>query len=195
MTDLAVTFYFLPPINGTRIGIVGGGGGKGSLSADECEEAGFDVIPLPREVREEIGSKMPQISDWIGNPADGSIGDVMVFDSGDIAQIMAKNSNFDLLLVSIPEGAPMGKEQVVSFLRSQVDGYIKVSVDMGKPVVAVIREKSLGIENYNDWRWKLIAELRTKLIAANVPVYSTAHRAAKAVKRMIDYNRSNSHSG
>ncbi|UCD85254.1 MAG: CoA-binding protein, partial [Deltaproteobacteria bacterium] len=36
--DLAVSFCFLPPFSGRRVGIVGGGGGKSVLSADEWEK-------------------------------------------------------------------------------------------------------------------------------------------------------------
>ncbi len=190
MTDLAVSFYFLPPIRGLRVGIVGGGGGRSVLSADEFEEAGFDVIPLPAETREEIKSKAPQIWDWIGNPADGSIGDVISFGAGDLAQVMAKSPDFDLLSANITEGAPMGREQWIWFLKSEVEGYIKVSVNMGKPLIVVIGEKSLGIEDCDNWRWKLIAELRTQLIAANIPTYPTAGRAARAVKKLVNHYRS-----
>ena len=38
MADLAVSFYFLPPIRGLRVGVAGTGGGPSVLAADQCEE-------------------------------------------------------------------------------------------------------------------------------------------------------------
>jgi len=68
MADLALSFYFLSPILGPRVGVAGGGGGASVLAADQCEEAGLDVIPLPLEIREELRSMGAPIWDWIGNP-------------------------------------------------------------------------------------------------------------------------------
>jgi len=50
LIDVAAAFYFLPPANGTHVGVAGGGGGGSVLAADLCEEAGLEVIPLPVEI-------------------------------------------------------------------------------------------------------------------------------------------------
>ncbi len=187
MTDLAASFYFLPPITGLRVGISGGGGGKNVLSADECEEAGLDVIPLPLEIREEVRSKAPPIWDWIGNPADVSIMQGVNFGASDMLQMMATNQNFDLLIANITEDRPASKQEMTWRLKGEVEGYIKVKKENSKPLLVVVGEKSLGIEDYSNWRWKLIGELRAQLIAANIPVYPSVGRAARAIKKSIDY--------
>ncbi len=188
MADLAVSFYFLPPITGLRVGIAaGGGGGSTVLSADECEEAGLDVIPLPPEIRDEVKSKAPAIWDWIGNPIDVSIMQGVAFSISDMLQVMARNQNFDLLIAVITEGNPARKQELIRRFKSDVDGYIKIRRENLKPLLAVVGEKSLGIDNHSHWRWRLIRELRTQLIAADIPIYPTVGRAARAVRKFIDY--------
>ena len=189
MADLAVSFHFLPPIRGTRAGIAGIGGGPSVLAADQCEEAGLEVIPLPAEVREELKSKGIPIWDWIGNPVDASIlgGFITTID---MLQMMANNQNFDLLVSIINEDAPFSKEGMTSRLRADVRGYIKVKKGTSIPLLGVVGEKGPGIKNHNHWRWRMLSEARTKLIAANIPVYPTIGRAARAAGKLIDYYRS-----
>jgi len=187
MADLAVSFYFLPPIRGPRVGIVGGGGGPSVLAADQCEEAGLDVVPLPPEIRRELKSKGNPIWDWIGNPSDSSIVGDAGFSVGDMLTMMDRNQNFDLLIGIIGEGSPGKKEVINSKRRDDVKSYIKAKKDISKPLLVMVEEKSLNIENHNYWRWRVMSEARTKLIAANIPIYPTMARAAKAVGKLVGY--------
>ena len=186
MTDLAVSFYFLPPILGTRVGIAGGGGGISVLAADECEEAGLEAIPLPTEIREELKSRGIPIWDWIGNPTDISITGGVITPI-DMLRMMARNQNFDLLIAIINEDAPSRKEDMILRRRSEVKGYIKLKKESSKPLLVVAGENSAGIKNLNHWRQKEMSRARTKLIAANIPFYPTIGRAARAARKLVDY--------
>ncbi|MFC1976766.1 CoA-binding protein [Chloroflexota bacterium] len=187
MTDLAVSFYFLPPIQGPRVGVVGGGGGPSVLSADQCEEAGLDVIPLPTEIREELKSKGISVWDWVGNPTDSSIAGDAALSAADMLRVMNRNQNFDIFIAIIGEGSPGGKETIISRRRSDVKSLIKVKKEMSKPLLVMVEEKTVGINNYNHWRWKVMNEARTKFIAANIPVYPTMPRAASAARKVLEY--------
>jgi len=187
LADLAVSFYFLPPIEGPRVGMSGGGGGHSVLAADECEEAGLDVIPLPAEIREELRSKGSPIWDWVGNPIDTSILGGFGLTGTDMLQMMARNQNFDLLIAIINEHTPAGKEGIIRGSRIEVKGIIKVKKESSKPLLVVAGEKSPGIENHNYWRWRDLSKVRTKLLAANIPVYPTTGRAARAARTLMDY--------
>jgi acyl-CoA synthetase (NDP forming) len=185
MADLAVSFHFLPPIQGPRVGVVGGGGGPSVLSADQCEEAGLDVIPLPTEIREELKSKGISIWDWVGNPTDSSIGGDGAFSGGDMLRMMDRN--FDLLIGIMGEGSPGRKEAIILRRRDDVKSYIKVKKEISKALLVMVEEKSLGIKSHNNWRWRAMSEARTKLIAANIPVYPTMPRAASAARKLVEY--------
>jgi len=184
LIDLALSFYFLPPIRGRRVGVAGGAGGPSVFAADQCEEAGLDVVPLPTEIRSELKSKGIPIWDWIGNPADMSIAGGADFTPGDMLQMMARNQNFDLLIAII--GTPrVGGQQVVT-----VDTHFaryKLKEISQKPLLAVVMDKSLGIDDYEDPMCKLLCEIRTELITANIPFYPTMGRAARAARKLIDY--------
>jgi len=190
MADLAVSFCFLPPIKGRRTGVAGGSGGASVLAADQCEETGLDIIPLPTEIREELKSKDMPIWDWIGNPADISIttGDDR-FTPALMLQMMARNQNFDLLIAIMGTGITRRPGQKEMPVDEYLEQYKLISTL--KPLLAVVgeshrgAESNLGIEDYDEW--KLMCEVITKLIAANIPVYPSIARAAKAARKMIGY--------
>jgi acetyltransferase len=187
MTDLAVSFHFLPPIEGLRVGILGAGGGTSVLSADQCEEAGLDVILVPAEIREELRSKGISTWDWVGNPIDVSI----MGDSGltgpDMLQMMAENQNFDFIIGTLNEDAPATKEALKLRHREEIKGFIEGKQRTSKAFLVVVGEKSPGIKDHNDWRWRALSEARTKLLAAGIPVYPTIGRAASAARKLAEY--------
>jgi len=109
LVDVAVTFHFLPRINGRRVGVLAGAGGATVLAADQCEEYGLDVIDLPQDIREDLKNRGVRIWDWIGNPADFSInmgGDD--FSPQLLLSMMAKHPDFDLIIANIGGGPGMG---------------------------------------------------------------------------------------
>ncbi len=193
MIDLAVSFYFLPPLTGTRVGIVGGGGGKSVLSADEWEEAGFDVAPLPREIEEEVRRIMPELWwGWIRNPVDISIlpEEARMADfSGNILRMMAQSEHFDLVVANITVGAPFSKTLLAAHVKREVEGIIEVAKAGKKPIAVVLNTGTLGLEDFDDPRWRCLAEGMPKLVAARIPVYSSASQAASAIIRLVNYYR------
>ncbi|MFC1847406.1 acetate--CoA ligase family protein [Chloroflexota bacterium] len=189
MADLAASFRFLPPIRGARVGIVGGGGGPSVLAADECEEAGLEVIPLPAEIREELKSMGAPIWDWIGNPADMAMLAGFQFSRSDMLQMMARSQSFDILIANIITLPFSRKEARISMLMNEVKGYIKVKQESSKPLLAVMADGSVSIDDYDELSWKAICEARAKLIAADIPIYPTIERAARAASKLVDYYR------
>ncbi|MBI3931244.1 MAG: CoA-binding protein [Chloroflexi bacterium] len=187
MADLAVSFNFLPPIGGLRVAILGAGGGTSVLSADQCEEAGLDVVPLPADIREELKTKGVPVWDWVGNPIDVSILGDSGFTGIDMLQMMARNENFDLLIATVNEDAPATKEAIIPGRRKEVRSFIKVKQGTSKPFLVIVGEKSPGIKNHNNWRWRVLSEARTRLIAASIPVYPTIERAANSARKLRDY--------
>ena len=188
VADLAVSFHFLPPIRGRRVGIAGGGGGGHAvITADQCEEAGLDVIPLPTEMREELKSKGLAVWDWIGNPADMSIRGKTDFNSVNMLRMMARNQNFDFLIVSIVLTGLISEEKTALKFIGDLKGYMEVKKESSKPLLAVVPDMSLSMDDHDKWKWKLLCEVRTKLMATNIPWYPTIERTDRAVRKLIDY--------
>ena len=60
-----------------------------------------------------------------------------------------------------------------------------------KPLLAVLGESSLGAESnlgIKDYEeWQTMCEVTEELIAANIPVYPSIGRAARAARKLVDY--------
>ncbi|MFC2043874.1 CoA-binding protein [Chloroflexota bacterium] len=190
MIDLAVSFYFLPPRMGTRVGIAGGGGGRAVLSADEWEEAGFNVTPLPKEIEEEIRKTLPEMWwGWVRNPVDFSIfpGDLAAEFRDTVLRMMTESEHFDLIVSNISIGGPTPPTQLASSVRRQVEGIIKLAATGKKPLAVILNTGTLGSGEFDKVRWTCLAEEMSRLIAARIPVYPSASQAARAVKHLVNY--------
>jgi acyl-CoA synthetase (NDP forming) len=187
MIDLALTFCLLPPLRGNRVGIAGGGGGRGVLSADECEEAGLDVIPLPAQIRAELKQKAPGLWDWVGNPADLTIMKDSEINTGDVLLMMARHPDFDFLLCNVTEDWNSNESELPGQASSEVDSYLEVHKTGLKPMLVVFGNRSLGTEQMDGWRWRLYADLRSKIRNARIPFYPTVGQAARAAMEVINY--------
>lgn len=191
MMDLLVSFSFVPPLLGRSVGIVGGGGGKSVLSADEWEAAGFDVVSLPSEIEEKVKANLPlQWWGWIKNPLDISAipqATRSIGISGDILRMMAVDSHFDLLVANVTVENPYPQEIMMSVVEKEVDSVMEVKRRTTKPLVVVFPPPALGGDDLRHWRWRFLAEQRSQLISAGVPVYFSVSQAARAVERLTSY--------
>lgn len=191
MIDLAVSFYNLPPMFGNRVGIVGGGGGKSVLSADEWDEAGFDVAPLPPEVEEMIRSTMPELWwGWIRNPLDISALPMEAREtnlSGEILKMMAKSDSIDLVIGNMTVGGPFSKEMLAASVQGQTNDVIEAKKIGKNPVAVVLDIGVLSIDDFKDPRWTCLVESVSKLTSEGIPVYPNAVIAANSIIRLIDY--------
>lgn len=184
--DLAAGFSFLPPVKGLRVGVGGGGGGSSVTAADLCEEAGLQVIPLPDEIRERLKEQGSKIWDWISNPVDMSIRDSAEFTPGVLMKLMAENENFDLLIGIM--GDPHHERQRETTAGTYLKEY-NLEGRNGKPFLAVVPDKSLGAGDFDHWTWKVVCELRTRLIEQGIPFYPTVGRAARVAAKVAGYYR------
>ena len=184
MIDLAAGFNFLPPIEGRRVGIAGGGGGATVLSADYCEEAGFDVVPLPNEIREQLKQKGVPIWDWIGNPADMSIMRGSGITVGDLVEMMEADPHFDLLITILRLSHRRAQVGISAeeYLKNYMLGERKL-----KPLLAVVDERTVGVEAYDNWSVGFTADVKAKLVDARIPFYPTVGRAINVAGKLSDY--------
>lgn len=187
LIDMAVTFRFLPPLKGKRVGVTGGAGGASVLAADQCEMAGLEVIPLPQEFREQLKNRGISVWDWLGNPADLSIREDDRLTAKDVIELMSQDPHFDMLILMLHVHRHGDQPDVTldDFLKQHgLEGFETVST---KPLLAVVPERSFGIEEWDNVEWKLSCELRLRLIASGIPFYPTIYRAALAARRAADY--------
>jgi acyl-CoA synthetase (NDP forming) len=190
LADIVVSFCFLPKFTGTRVGVIGGGGGPSVIAAESCEEAGLEVIPLPQDMREEMKTRGVTIWDWISNPVDVSIVGGSGITDLDVFHLMAKHPNFDLLIANLNEWVTITlstDDRYRMAMQMQPGNYAKVKERYGKPMLLVVGERGIRAEDYDDWHWKALAEARSKLMAAGIPTYPTMERAALAARKVADF--------
>jgi len=186
MTDLAVAFSFLPLAAGRNLAVIGGSGGSSVLAADQCEEAGLDVIPLPQDIREKLKEAGVSIWDWIGNPADFSIAMGDLEAAFKIGTLMIEHPAFDSVMAFVH--GPWGKIPQPFSVEDHIQQYVLVS-SFNKPVIYVFQEpRRQGKEN--EELLNISREIKERLIAKKLAVYPSIGRAARALSRMIGYYES-----
>lgn len=193
LVDFLVAFSFLPPIQGNRAMVIGSGGGSAVMAADACEEAGLMMPPLPLEIRKQLKMKIPELWDWVGNPLDVSITGAASVTPDQLAIetliMIAASPHFDFIIAEIADGNPIPTEAFSFMIRNEAEQIIKLHQQQLKPVVAVVGVGEITPHRTEGKRWRVLAEQRTRLIAANIPTYSTIAEAARAVRQVIDYWR------
>jgi len=184
LVDLAAGFCYLPPILGRRVGVAGGSGGSSVLAADQCEEAGLDVVPLPAEIREQLKAKGSPIWDWIGNPADFSIA-WEEFDFGEMIRMMDTNEHFDFIILFMSGPWFRGADKST---RKLIEEHLKRFrlEEIHKPLLVVFQERGRG-SNADSAMLKIVNEIQMRIIAADIPIYPSIGRAARAASKIIDY--------
>lgn len=187
LIDLVVAFSFLPAGLGRRVGIIGGGGGRSVLAADEAEEEGLEVISLPPAIRKQVKTRAPQLLGWLTNPVDCSILHWSQLTFEDVFGMMTRSRQFDVVIANISLEAPFSEPQWKANIAREIAAAIQASQKKSKPVVAVLRNADLGAGDMGNPRWNFIAEMRQRLVAAQVPVYPTIARAARAIRKVSRY--------
>ena len=97
LLELSAAFDGFPLPRGNRVGVVTLGGGWGVITADECEERGLVLPPLPEDIKIKFDGKLPHFwsrsnpVDLVGQP------DASLFK--DSIEIMVSSDAFDAIVV------------------------------------------------------------------------------------------------
>ena len=187
--DLTVAFNFLPEITGKRVGVAGGSGGKVVLAADECEQAGLDVVAMPDEIKELIAKRSPELVNWIGNPVDYSILGGAGLLPMELMQSMSRSDGFDFLICNVTEENPFDDFGWVQLISLEVNEYLNLTSAGHKPLVATMANPGLGLAQTGELRWKTLLEKRELLASKGIAVFSSVAGAATALNKLVDYYR------
>jgi len=182
MADVLLTLVFLQQPGGRNAALLCGGGGDTVSSADQCEAAGLEVPPLPREVREEVRKLLPELSSTVNNPVDySSLGDQTAFDR--TCELLVSHPDVDLVICDTQVAWRLGYHRGLDRIRSMVDIFIKISKAISKPmVVAIYLPDSVDAPT-----WMGLVEQQARCWRAGLPVYPSLERAIKALARFVHY--------
>jgi acyl-CoA synthetase (NDP forming) len=189
LVNMATAFSLIPPIKGRRVGTGGSGGGRNTVSVDEWESKGFEIVPLPQHIREEFKRRGAVLWDCLDNPVDRSLtepGDAFTVPA--LLEEMAKDPNYDFICANIAaEDHPFNQETFINLISNNVDGYIKLAKTNIKPFFTIFSERPLGTRDMDHWFWREVAKLRTSLIEAKIAFFPNVDKAAEAVNAIINY--------
>jgi acyl-CoA synthetase (NDP forming) len=167
VVDCAVAFNYLPLPKGRRIAIIGGQGGTGVGTADNCWAMGLELPRLAESTVARLREVLPPIGTSVGNPTDTGVASLL--DPSLYAkaiEIVAQDEGIDMILViSTPVQACL--EHVAAAANS-----------IGKPLaVSVYALPESEPEMYGF------------LSGRGVAAYPDPRRAVCALARMAEYAR------
>ena len=181
LADTMLTFQHFPPFLGENVAIVaglaGGGGGESVSSTDACASVGLNVPQFTEETRRKLKAILPPAGCILRNPLDmGGVGGVLeilektmeIVVADPRIDIIIVNEHLDQLLIGI------SKET----LDKMNDIFIRTREK--KPIVIVSSPTLGGAE---------LMAVEKKLADAQVTVYPSLDRAAKAIANMNWYYR------
>lgn len=189
LVHMAAGFNFLKPVKGRRVGTGGSGGGRNTVSVDEWESNGFEVVPLPQEIREEFKRRGAQLWDCLDNPADRSItipGDAYTVSA--LLKEMANHPSFDIVCADIAaEDHPYHRETFLDYIVSNLEDYIRLYKESRKTFFMIFRPRPLGAAELDHWFWRDVSKMRSRLIGEGVPFFPSVDKAAEVLNAMISY--------
>lgn len=166
-----------------RVGMVGAGGGRSVLTADQCEELGLAVPPLPDDVEAKVAEKAPDLAGWVTNPVDQSILAGSGLGGGQVLEWLDESSGIDLLLANMNEAWAFGRPNAEAILPRVAERFIQVAGRTRKPFAVV-----LGASDYDEEdRRRFVSEVRQRLVAAGVALYPSVERAVRALASFATY--------
>ena len=187
LLDSLVALTRMPSATGLNLLVGGGTGGKGVMSADECEEEGLHLSPIPGDVREELIKRDPFFGAWVTNPVDGSIMGGSKLTPHEVITLIAKHPSYDAVINGISASVPSNRRRPTRPTRAtrMLEHTMAIANDQGKPVALVISDHTPGDERL----LKATVELRRQCVKDGFAVFPTVGRAGRAIKRLVDYYR------
>jgi acyl-CoA synthetase (NDP forming) len=185
MAHVTLTFRHLNTTGGTRVAVIGHGGGIAVSAADACSNAGLTMPHFSAETQDKLRSFIPSSGNMIRNPVDA----IPIFiDTANIQQMLdlaSAEPNIDMLIVSLS----------LDWLFNVDDGVhiTRIAEYLAGPARDYVHSKPLAVtwRSYRDD--PRIPELGFKiqklLLESGIPVYRGFVPATSALARWARYHQ------
>ncbi|MBI4216930.1 MAG: CoA-binding protein [Chloroflexi bacterium] len=182
MVDTLKALLFLKPPSGGRVGLVAATGGQSVVMTDAFTKAGLEVPLLTEATYKEFAGFFNIVGGSYKNPLDVSSNFTTVELVRRILTILEADAHVDALGVELSAGFltrrwqrdPQFAERYLAFLE-------ELKGRSPKPLLVI------GTAGHKE---EAAVELREKLAERGIPAFPTFERAARALKRALDYHRS-----
>jgi len=184
MAQIALAFRHLDTTGGTRVAVIGHGGGIAVSAADACSNAGLTMPPFSEEMQQDLRAFIPASGNMIRNPVDAIPVFIDTANIGHMLDLASAEKNIDMLIVSlsldwifeVDGGAHITR--IAEYLAGPARDYVH-----GKPLVVTWRSyrddpriPSLGLK------------IEKLLLDSGIPVYRGIVPATEALARWARYH-------
>ncbi|MFH1560833.1 MAG: CoA-binding protein [Chloroflexota bacterium] len=176
--DVAKVLTYLTPTTGDRVGIIGGSGGQSVSMSDDFSRAGLRVPTLTGPTLESLSGFFQLIGASYFNPVD--IGGINRGNLESIINSLADDPNVDIL--ALLRGAQIRRRGQLD-LAAELELYRQARDRVGKPMLAMFWTPNPFSDSAT------LEELDKTLQGLGIPAFPTPARAARALKKMVDYYR------
>ncbi len=182
LVDTLLAFQQFPLLGSYGIaivsGLIDGGGGQSVSAADTCANLGLEVPPFGDEARGQLEALLGQVGSILHNPLDVSqaYGNIDVISRA--IEIAMADQHIDLVVIQESMDFLLRRLTWESIERLG-DRLIDLCRGQGKPMAAVLQP---GLAEPERLKWA------RKLSAAQIAVFPTLERAAKAIANMRRYS-------
>ena len=188
LTDMLVTFSYMPPPQGRNIALCGSNGGFTVLAADEFVSAGFNLPPLRPADQREIDDVVARFSNTDAGMILRNPFDITNVGSGEghytIMRNLAENGMFDILVAQVSvsnSGWPHGESPFRFWPDMFLDALLRVYREGNKPMAVIIHSSITEVDS------ERALELQRKCSDAGLPVYNSISSAARAMDCFLGY--------
>ena len=101
--------------------------------------------------------------------------------------MMVQSSYFDLVTINISMGSPGSGAEFAAGIKRWVENILDIKRNTTKPMAVVLDTCTLGVEDFDNPRWRCLAETKANLIEAQIPFYHTPEEAAGAIIQLVSY--------
>lgn len=186
LADVALVLRFLKLVPGPRLGIIGGGGGRSVLAADEAASVGLQVPALPEDTQRRLKGFTPLAGTSVRNPIDTNViwsgrnGIALMMDT---IRLVAEAPNIDVVAFHVGfDWGPAARGDDIGKRVEEIAGAIAATLPtLPKPLVLVTQPPmtARGLDATNAFI--------EKCYAIGVPGFPTVSRAAQALKQVLSW--------
>jgi len=208
MVDMLTALLRMEPPLGVNVCAVGNGGGSSVLATDECERAGLRVPPIPAGTRDRLKAFIPLAGSMLRNPIDGGFL-IVLHNDGTFNGVAVPDWREELGHVTVRPGDG-GWGDFLAAIEDwpEIDLVLfHYSLDINPIAITEWRiGTAVGLMVTGAKACRLPKAVVLQMLAnegsvravqaalrvcdeANLPIFFSLRGAAKAIRRLIDYNR------
>ncbi len=180
--QLSLLKAFPQGLTGARVAIAGSGGGVSVLEADACGRAGLDLPVLPDDIQERLREFTPVHGNSVRNPLD-TFGIIDRENYVKTLRIASEADNIDVMILDTETDWGFRPQGRGDHLEATLGSIMEARRVVKKPIVIVVRDP------LNPGAAQAWMDLQTRCVALGLPVFLGIEQAARALRRMVDWQQ------